>query len=733
MMRKLLWTACLLWSLGVSAQDKPLTVEKIYSGAVLQTKGVQMMKWMQDGNSYSLIEYNKEQRANEIVRYDAASNERTVLVPAAWLADDGEKLRIQDYTWSADARKMLLFCNGQRVWRYPTRGDWQVLDMATGKRYPLGKTLPAASLMFAKFSPDGNRVAFVSRNNIYVEELATQKITQLTFDGNDEIINGTFDWMYEEEFDCRDGFRWSSDGTSIAYWQSDTKGTGVFYMLNNTDSIYSRPIPLPYPKVGTTLSAVKVGIVPAVGGQTQWIDIPGNPRDNYLPRMNYIPQSNDLTVHQFNRLQNRNTVWIVRNGQASVLLTETDEAWVDVNDKNLWLDSNSAFTWMSERDGWRHLYRVSRDGKDVRCLTPGNFDLISVAGTDIEKGFFYFIATEENFTQRYLYRATLSGKGKVQKISPVEQRGQHSYNFSPTGKWALHSFHNALTPPVYSMVQFPSGKTARILEDNAETKKKFDALHLPAKEFIKADIGHIVLDAWIIKPKDFDPARKYPVIVDVYGEPAASTVQDSWSGGDLWHQYLAQEGFIVMSIDNRGTNVPRGRQWRKCIYKNIGTVNTDDQAAAMRKLLSEYPFMDAARVGITGWSGGGGLTLNCMFRYPDVYKTGVAVAFISRLDLYDAAYQERYMGLPEGKDDAYRKGSPLTYAANLQGNLLIIHGTGDDNVHYQNCEMLINELVRHKKMFSMLAYPMRSHSIYEGENTSLHLRLSMEKFWKEKL
>jgi dipeptidyl-peptidase-4 len=733
-LRSFLVAALLSLLLPLQAQEKSLSITDIVSSEVLQTNGIQMMQWMKDGRSYSRIEYSEIRQANEIVCYDAATNRRTVIVPAEWLTGENEQApALQNYEWSADHRQMLLFHNAQRVWRYPTRGNYQVLDLTTGQRYALGKSLPGASLMFAKFSPNSKKVAYVSRNNIYVEDIATQKITQLTFDGSQEIINGTFDWMYEEEFDCRDGFRWSPDGNNIAYWQSNTKGTGVFYMINNTDSIYSRPIPLPYPKVGTTLSAVKVGIVPVVGGNTQWIAIPGDTRENYLPRMDYLPESNDLMVHQFNRAQNNNMVWFVQNGIAAPLFTETDDAWVDANNDIQWIDKAYSFTWMSERDGWRHLYKVSRDGKNFQCLTPGNFDVVSIAGMDEEKGFVYFIATEENFTQRYLYRASLSGKDKVKKIDAAGQEGQHAYRFSPTGKWAIHTFQNASTPPVYSMVQFPANKTIRVLEDNAAAKEKFMALKLSEKEFIKVDIGDIVLDAWMIKPNSFDPGRQYPVIVHVYGEPAGSTVQDNWAGGDLWHHYLAQEGYIVVSIDNRGANVPRGRAWRKSIYRNIGILNIADQAAAIKKMSAQYSFIDAGRIGITGWSGGGSSTLSCMFQYPEIYKTGIAVAFISHQKLYDAAYQERYMGLPTGDDDAFERGSAIKYAENLKGNLLLVHGTGDDNVHYQHCELLLNELIRHKKMFSLLVYPMRSHRISEGENTSLHLRLSMDKYWKENL
>jgi dipeptidyl-peptidase-4 len=311
--------------------------------------------------------------------------------------------------------------------------------------------------------------------------------------------------------------------------------------------------------------------------------------------------------------------------------------------------------------------------------------------------------------------------------------GQHAYQVSGNAKWAIHTFNNTSTPDRISLVSLPQHQEIRVLEDNHELKKRIVGLGLQPKEFFKVDIGGVQLDAWMIKPADFDPSRKYPIIFYVYGEPAASTVQDNWEGGDLWHQYLSQKGYIVISVDNRGTKVPRGRAWRKSIYGQIGLLASEDQSQAARRIFTMFPYIDTARVGIWGWSGGGQMTLNCLFRYPDIYKAGLAVSFVSDQRLYDATYQERYMGLLKDNAKGYHDGSPLYFAGNLKGKLMIIHGTGDDNVHYQSFEMLVNELIRNNKQFDMMSYPMRSHGIYERENTSLHLRETMERFWKENL
>lgn len=726
-----------LLSGGISMAQKALNLEDIVAGNVIQTKGIGSMTWLKDGERYSRLENNKQTGGTDIVAYQAKDNSREVIIPSSLLTDKstGRPIPVRSVSWSADNEKVLIYNNTQRVWRYDTRGDYWVLNLKDGALRQLGKGMPKSSMMFAKFSPDGTRVAYVSNNNIYVEDIDSGKITQLTKDGSDTIVNGTFDWVYEEEFSCRDGFRWSPDGKHIAYWQSDTKGTGVFDIINNVDSTYAKVIHFPYPKAGTTNSAVKVGYVSSTGGNTTWIAIPGDPRNNYLPRMEFIPESDELFIQQLNRPQNTNKVWIAKISDNSLnnIFTDTDAAWLDTNDNIQWLKDNRYFTWESERSGWRHLYRISRDGKEIQPITKGDFDYISPVGTDLQKGWVYFIASPDNFTQRYLYRAKAFGNGEVERVSPMEQSGQHRYNMSPTGKWAIHTYSNASTPSVIDMVSFPKHQSVRMLEDNAQAKDQYAALGLNPKEFIKVKSGNLTLDAWMIKPVDFDASKKYPVIIEVYGEPASATVQDVWGNGDLWQQYMANQGYIVVSIENRGANTPRGREWRKCIYGEVGTFASEDQSRGILDMTRQYPFIDANRIGITGWSGGGSQTLNCMFRYPKIFHTGIAIAFVADQRLYDTIYQERYMNTPQNNPEGYHKGSPITYAEGLEGNLLLIHGTGDDNVHYQNCEMLVNKLIKNGKMFTQISYPMRSHSINEREGTTLHLRKTMAKYWLEHL
>lgn len=736
-MKRLILIPILLVITASCWSQKALQLDDIFKNGTYSSKGYGPVRWMKDNKGYSTLEENTTVGGKDIIRYEAKSGNRSVLVAAKKLIPTGETkpLSIRNYEWSIDNSKLLLFTNTRKVWRYHTRGDYWVLDMKSGVLTQLGKSIERTTMMFAKFSPDASRVGYVSNNNIYVENITSNEITQLTFDGNDAIINGTFDWVYEEELSCRDGFRWSPDGKQIAYWQSNTENIGTFYMINNVDSLYSKLIPLPYPKVGTKNSDVKVGVIPAAGGDTKWFDIPGDPTNNYIARMDFIPNSNEVMLQQLNRKQNTNTVRIgnTLTMGLNTIFTDKDDAWLDIHDNIMWLENEQYFTWTSEKDGWLNLYKVSRDGKEFSTITKGNIDVVRINCIDPKGGYVYYIASPENYTQRYLYRSKIDGSSDPEKVSPEEQSGQHAYQISADAKYAIHTFQNSKTPNKIDLINLQKHKPIRVLEHNDALSDKINELGLTPKEFIKLDIGDVVLDGWMIKPSNFDSEKNYPIVFFVYGEPAGSTVQDAWQGGDLWHHYLAQQGNVVVSIDNRGTKTPRGRDWRKSIYGQIGILAAHDQAAAAKKLFETYSFIDTDKVGIWGWSGGGQMTMNCLFRYPEIYKSGLAVAFVADQRLYDNIYQERYMGLLEENEENYIAGSPISHAKNLEGNLMIIHGTADDNVHYQSFERLTNELIKHNKMFDMMSYPMRSHRINERENTSLHLRETMARYWKRVL
>jgi dipeptidyl-peptidase-4 len=580
-------------------------------------------------------------------------------------------------------------------------------------------------------------VAYVCRNSLFVQDLGDLQITQLTSDGCDTIINGTSDWVNEEEFDLRCGFRWSPDGRRIAYWQFDTARVRAYQLVNDTLGLYPEITSYKYPKAGETNSSCRVGAVACTGGPTRWFDTKVDPSNHYIPRMEWAPDSRHVVFQQFNRLQN--TCRVIRGdavtGGTRVVFTDRDDAWVDVMDKWQWIEEGSRFLWLSERDGWRHLYAVSKLGKTVRLLTPGKFDVIRLAGVDEKRGCVYFDASPDNAAQCYLYRVPLDGSGRLTRVTPRDRPGSHEYQLSADGRWAFHTFSSMTQPPRVELVGLPDHKVIRSMSENAGLRENLGRLRASPCEFFRVDIdGGVQLDAWMIKPPDFDPHRRYPLLIYVYGEPAAQTVTDRWGGSNyLWHCMLAQQGYLVASIDNRGTNAPRGRAWRKSIYRQIGILSSADQAAALRKIIQTRPYVDPQRIGIWGWSGGGSGSLNAIFRYPDLYRTAMAVAAVSDERIYDTIYQERYMGLPNDNREGYKNGSAITFAHQLRGNLLVVHGTGDDNCHYQGCELLVNELIRNGKQFSMMAYPNRTHSIQEGPNTHVHVYQTLTRYLKENL
>ncbi len=699
------------------------------------------VQWTEGGAAYLTVERGKEASGGaDIVRYQTATGARTVFVPAADLVPAGRKepLGLEEYSVSADGGQVLIFTNSKRVWRQNTRGDYWLLDRTARTLKQLGgPDAPPSSLMYAKLAPTGDRVGYVRQGEIYVERLADGAITKLTSGADSLHVNGMTDWVYEEEFSLRDAFRWSPDGARIAYWRFDMTGVGTFKLLNTTDSLYPFVTPIQYPKVGTSNSAVTVGVVSASGGRTTWLEVPDDPRQNYIPRMEWAGPG-DLVIQRMNRLQNTNRILIadVQTGHATVALTERDDAWVDVVDDLTWLDQGKAFLWLSERDGWRHIYRVSRDGSKVALVTAGAYDVVSVESVDVARGLVYFIASPDNATQRYLYRTRLDGKGPAERVSPAGMAGTHRYDISPDARWALHTWSSANTPPTTDLVALPKHTSVRTMINDTLRNAAIQAvLPKPPVEFLKVDIeGGTVLDAWMIKPQDFDSTRQYPMLVYVYGEPAGQTVTDQWGGGStIWYQAIANQGYIVASVDNHGTPAPRGRAWRKSVYQQIGIISSREQAEAVRTLTRTKSYLDPNRVAIWGWSGGGSSTLQAMFRYPDVYQVGMSVAPVPDQLLYDTIYQERYMGLPDLNPDAYRTASPINVAEGLKGRLLLVHGSGDDNVHYQGTERMVNRLVQLGKPFDFMAYPNRTHCICEGSGTTLHIYSLLTRYLVEHL
>lgn len=691
------------------------------------------IKWAADGNSYFTIEQNS------IIQYQLPSFNRVVLLDAQSLKPKNQtaSLAVRNFYFSKDGKKLLLFTNSKKVWRIDTRGDYWIIDLGSKSLRQLGKGKPASSLMYAKISPDSRKVAYVSEHNVYVEDITSGEIVPLTKDGTDRLINGTFDWAYEEEFDCRDGFRWSPDSRSIAYWQIDASNIKNFLMINNTDSLYSFTIPVEYPKAGEDPSAAKVGVVNIETGKTQWMLVPGDPRQHYIPRMEWTVNSSEIVLEQLNRKQNEAMIFLCNtaNGTANVIYSEKDAAWIDVKARWSddptgwdWIKDGNEFLWVSEKDGWRHVYRVDKKGKET-LITKGNYDVINVKGIDEKNGFVYFLASPQNATQQYLYRVGLDGRKPMELVSPSTTKGTHLYSMSPNTLYSFHRFSNIQGQSVTEWITVAGHKTIKTLHSQLQPH----STHAQnVKMFQVTTDDQVTMDGWMILPKNFDSSKKYPVLFYVYAEPAGATVKDveGSAGTHLYQGDMAADGYIQISLDGRGTPAPKGAAWRKAIYRKVGIINIKDQAMAAKKIM-QWSFVDSSRIAVWGWSGGGSTTLNLLFQYPDIYKTGIAIAPVANQLLYDNIYQERYMGLPQENKEDFIKGSPVTHAKNLKGNLLIIHGTGDDNVHYQGTELLINELVKHVKPFQMMSYPNRTHSINEGPGTSMHLSALFTSYLKQ--
>jgi dipeptidyl-peptidase-4 len=731
-----------------------LTNEMLYQDYEYRNKRPGAIRWDKEGSKFTALEtaegfedaeLEKDQYGDdikiyeEIVHYDPATLERSILISLAQLTPKGsdKALVVDDYQWSKDQSRLLIYTNAKYVWRDKTRGEYWVLNIEDGELWKLGEdSYQASQMMFGKFSPDSTKFAYVYLNNIYVQDLQSRDVTALTTDASETTINGLFDWAYEEEFSIQDGFRWGPDSQRIAYWQLDTSAAQDFYIINNTDTLYPTITAIPYPKVGEENSAARIGVVSIANSETQWIELPGIAKDMYVPRMSWVKGQNQVLIQQMNRKQDTNTIFYADadTGEIEQVFVEQEETYIEYLEDPIWLDNSDAFLWLSERSGWKHIYKVSRDGKSLTDLTPGDFDVTDFVAKDEANNWLYFIASPENPTQRYLYRTSLDGSGDMTRITPAAFSGTNSYNVSADAKWAIHTHSSFLQPPVYTLISLPDHQAHNVLEDNAELVEKIAQLAKGDFEFYSVNSQDgLSLDGYIMRPPNMDTTKQYPIIHFVYGEPASQIVRDMWLRNTMWHMMMTQQGFIVSSVDNRGTPSPKGRDWRRSVYGNVGPLGARDQSDALKEMCKRWQYIDCSKVGVWGHSGGGSMTLNLLFRYPEQFHVGVSRAPVPDQRLYDSIYQERYSGLLEDFEANYIEASPITHAKNLQGKLLLVHGTGDDNVHYQGAERLINELVKHNRQFDLMSYPNRRHGIVEGEGTSLHLHTLQSRYFIEHL
>ncbi len=671
--------------------------------------------WLPDGSGYLVMDGLNDANGQTLARFDAASGKRTDIVSASQLYLPGVtgSFAISNYTFSPDGNKILLAASDRKensVNLYYWMLDWKS-----------GKLQHVKAGINSSISPDGQRILFTDKGNLYVYNLQNEYTIALT---NDAVPNSV---RYNQAV-------WSPDGTRIAFVQEDVSRVRLRPMLVPGDPTFPEVKETRFARVGETIASLRIGVVDADGNETRWLSIAISSEGFYLGQVSWAGNSGELLVEKLSRFRDRREFLIanINNGTINRIFEESDTAWVVASyGTNLgleWINDFNKFLVLSEKDGWRHAYIYSRDGKSQKNITPGEYDIIERVAVDKSEGWFYYNASPDNGTQAYLFRVRLDGSGEPEQISPKNQPGYHQYNVSPDARYAFHTYSTGNSPPVTQLVKLPEHSVVKVLEDNKVLREKTTSWS--PVEFFQVDIGNdIVLDGWMIKPANFDPSRKYPVFVYVYGEPHAQTVRDSWGFAMAdYHRVIADLGYIVISMDNRGTPCPKGAAWRRVIAGRLGPLSTEEQAAGLKEFGRTRSYVDLSRVGIWGWSGGGSNTLNALFRKPNDYHLGIAVVPKPQPHLYNAWFQEIYMNTPEVNPEGYKESAPINFAEGLHGNLLIITGTGETNTHVQIVEGLVDRLIELGKQFDYMAYPNRDHGLREGKGTQFHLRVYMARY-----
>ncbi|MCH9654884.1 MAG: S9 family peptidase [Planctomycetes bacterium] len=599
-------------------------------------------------------------------------------------------------------------------------------DVRTGERIALKSSDPKPNRSSFD-SPDGKRLLEYRGRNLFVRDLESEHRTQLTKHSSDRNIS------YRDP-------KWSPDGKRILFIESDSTNVRMRNVLVPDDPSYPSVRQNRFARTGEVISALRIGVVDMKGGQPQWLSIEAPEEGYYLGQVDWAGNSDEILVEKLSRFRDKREVFLVSiKGEIQRIYEETNEAWAvgshGINKGLNWIQGGKAFIIVSEKDGWRHAFLYSQEGEKLAVLTPGEYDIIDKAVVDEQGGWYYFYASPENGTQKYLYRVPLDGSGSLERVTPEDQPGTHTYNFSPDAKWAFHTYSRLDTPPIIELVELPKHRVTRVLENNKELRKKAKKLISRPTEFLKLDIGNDVsMDAWLIKPKDFDESKKYPVFVYVYGEPYSQTVLDRWGAAQIdFHRVIADLGYLVVSIDNRGTPSPKGAAWRRSVFGSLGPLSTEDQVAGLKQLGRMRSYVDLSRVAIWGWSGGSSNTLNAMFRKSDVYHVGIAVVPKPQPHLYNAWFQEIYMRTREVNAEGYERSAPINFAEGLNGKLLIITGSGETNTHIQIIEGLVDKLIKLGKPFDYMVYPNRNHGLREGPGSELHVRMLITRYLLEHL
>ncbi len=728
-MRKLLLLVLLIgWVVQpISAQQKkPISFEHIFSDT-FSPEGIRSVNWMDDGQYYTTLERTRNDI--ELRKYNILTGDYEVIVATTDLRVEGreEPIIIQGYQFSADEQKILIKTDIERIWRRSTRENYYIYNIETGETTKLTKS--DQKQQYAQLSPSGDKAAFVQNNNLYLVNLETGKEKAITTDGkHNHIINGATDWVYEEEFGIAKAWYWSPNGEKIAFYRFDERRVKEFF-LTEWGNLYPGQTRYKYPKAGEKNSIVKIGVYDLSSGKTTWMDV-GSENDQYIPRINWTRDPNKLAIRRMNQLQNKQDLMLadVNTGKTEIIKTETSDAWVDVSNDLRFLDNGNQFIYTSEESGYNHIYLYNMDGEMIRQITNGDWEVTHYVGYDDKTDRIYYMSTEDSPLERHLYSINIDGTGK-QKMTDGDS--WNSINMSRDYKYYIETTSTPTMPPKYSLHE-RNGDQLRMLEDNRALQDTLSAYQMPSKEFIKIPLEQATLNGYIMKPHDFDPDKKYPVLFYVYGGPGSQTVTKQFGTGQrpIWHRYLTEQGYIVVSVDNRGTG-GRGRDFEKQVYKKLGQYEVEDQIDAAKYLIQNYDYLDAERFGIWGWSYGGFMS-SLVLAKSDIFNTAIAVAPVTNWRFYDTIYTERFMQTPQMNPGGYEKGSPITYADQMEGNYLLVHGTGDDNVHFQNTVRFVNKLIEEDFQFETMFYPNRTHGIYGG-NTRQHLFEKLNNFILENL
>jgi dipeptidyl-peptidase-4 len=716
--------------LAQAQQKKEITLEDIYRKGTFRAESVYGVNWMNDGRYYSSQVPDEKNKAYDIVKYDVTTGQPVnTIIEGENLKPEGSNTPIQfdDYTFSSDEQKVLFSTETEQIYRRSSKAEFYIYDIASKK---LTKLSEGGKQLYATFSPDAKRVAFARDNNMFVTDLSNMQETQITTDGKfNSIINGYADWVYEEEFSFAKGFHWSPDGKKIAFYTFDETNVPEFNM-QMWGELYPQDYKFKYPKAGEANSIVKVSVYDVANGKTVKMET-SNEADIYIPRIKWTNNANLLSIQKMNRLQN--TLEILHanatTGKANVVLKETDKAYIDVTDDLTYLKDGKSFIHSSEKAGFNHLYLYNMNGKLVRQITKGDWEVSEFVGYDEKNDRLYYMSTEVSPLDRHLY--SISSKGK-KKTRLTEKAGTHSVNMSNDFKFYLDYHSAANTPLTVSLHTAKDGKLIKVLEDNQLLRNTLAQYDIAKQEFFDMKTADgTQLNGWMIKPTDFDPNKKYPVLMFVYGGPGSQTVTNSWGGANyLWYQVLADKGVIVVSVDNRGTGA-RGAAFKKVTYANLGKYEIEDQVEAARWLGSQ-PYVDKDRIGIWGHSFGGYMALLGLTKGDGIFRAGISVAPVTNWRFYDSIYTERYLKTPQENAAGYDENSPLQFADQLQGDLLLIHGTGDDNVHFQNAVAMQDALITANKQFESFYYPNRNHGV-GGGIALLHRFTMMTDFLERKL